>query len=215
MGVENLKREGILEERIVRTGDVMYDSFLFTKEHLEVDKIIEGYGLRKNDFVLATLHRPENVDFKDNLKQIILGLNESPKEVFLPIHPRTRKMLESFDLWKLITKSKTITPSKPIGYCDFIALELSAWKIVTDSGGVQKEAYMASVPCITTRNETEWIETVQSGWNVLVGNERKKIAYHLVEFSRPEEHLDLFGNGRTSEFISDHLKELEEKGIKI
>ena len=216
--VRNLLREGIKdgEERVVRkTGDVMYDSILhYSKLAEKRSTILKDLNLFSSDsyapnselrthYYLATLHRAENTDDPKRLKSLLTALNEIGKEspVIFPLHPRTKKRMESY---RLLSKREGIKVIDPVSYFDMLKLGKHAKAILTDSGGVQKEAYWLGVPCFTLREETEWIETVKSGWNVLVGTEVKRVVEEVSRRGRkklPKKGADLFGDGKASEKI--------------
>ncbi|HJH26371.1 MAG TPA: UDP-N-acetylglucosamine 2-epimerase (non-hydrolyzing) [Methanophagales archaeon] len=204
--VENLKKEGI-KNGVYLTGDVMVDAL---KENIEIaekkSKILHELGLRPKEYYLATLHRAENTDDFERLSNIVDAFCELENLVF-PCHPRTEKFLKQFDLWDKITKE--IKVIKPVGYLDMLMLEKNARKILTDSGGVQKEAYILKVPCITLRENTEWVETVEDGWNVLTGAEKEKIVNKANDFEPKGEQRDVFGNGDASERITKLLRGLK------
>ena len=152
---------------------------------------------------MATLHRAENTDNPKRLKSILRALNEIGKDVpvILPLHPRTKKMMKTFHFFPETQGIKLIDP---VSYLDMLTLEKNAKTILTDSGGVQKEAYWFGVPCFTLRNETEWVETIHSGWNILVGAGKKKIVDEVRRRKRrksPLKKRGIFGDGKASEKI--------------
>jgi UDP-N-acetylglucosamine 2-epimerase len=164
--VLNLKKEGIAKN-VFTTGDVMYDAALmFSKKAEQKSNVLSRLGLQPKRYILATVHRPENTDDKNRLANIFAALEKLAEDttVVFPLHPRTKKMAQSFSLAQRLSKVKVIEPA---GFLDMIRLESNASLIVTDSGGVQKEAYFHRVPCVTLRKETEWVETVEAGWNTL------------------------------------------------
>ena len=216
LAVRNLLKEGIKVERIkiVRNvGDVMYDSILYYSKLAEKKSTIlkdlnlyfstPNSELRTHNYYLTTLHRAENTDDPERLKSILKALNEIGRNhlVILPLHPRTKKRIE---VHFLFSRFKNIKFIDPISYLDMLKLEKNAEAILTDSGGVQKEAYWLKIPCLTLRGETEWVETIQSGWNQLVGTESKRVIQGIKDlekrryFKRREE---IFGEGRASEKI--------------
>ncbi|MEJ5336111.1 MAG: UDP-N-acetylglucosamine 2-epimerase (non-hydrolyzing) [Thermus sp.] len=165
--VQNLLREGISPDRIHLVGDVMYDAALYYGEKAEKhSQILKRLGLVPKGYILATVHRAENTDDPNRLRVILEALAEVHREVpvVLPVHPRTRKRVEEFGLSGFLGYLLTIDP---VGYLDMVMLEKNAWRIATDSGGVQKEAFFYKVPCVTLRKETEWVELVELGWNRL------------------------------------------------
>jgi UDP-N-acetylglucosamine 2-epimerase len=197
--VKNLQREGfanifnegrLIDEKsvsslsktlpqpiVINVGDVMYDAMLMSLEIAEKKSdILKTYNLKPRSYYLATVHRAANTDNIENLRNIFLALVEIGKDkpVICPLHPRTKKIIDS-NLSSLITGPSSLIVIDPVSYFDMLILEKNAEKILTDSGGMQKEAYLLKVPCITLRNETEWVETVESRWNVLVGVDREMI----------------------------------------
>jgi UDP-N-acetylglucosamine 2-epimerase len=165
--VSNLEREGITKN-VWKTGDVMYDVALqFSEKSKSKSTILSDLRLRRGEYILATIHRPENTDIRNNLMNIFQALEEVSKtlRVIVPLHPRTRKMLTAIEM---VDQFKDLDLVDPLGFLDMMALESNAKLIVTDSGGVQKEAYFHKVPCVTLRNQTEWVETLEAKWNKLV-----------------------------------------------
>lgn len=191
--VENLCKEGI-EQGVHLVGDVMYDVTLHYRELARERHGLHSWGLTEKKYALCTVHRAENTDDPVRLAEILSALREIAKEipVMLPLHPRTRKIVESSgDIHAL----QGITVVSPASYLEMLRLEMSAKIILTDSGGVQKEAFFHRVPCITLRNETEWVETVEMGWNVLAGADREAIirAWHGTNIQI--EVGPVYGNG--------------------
>ena len=182
--VINLKKEGITNG-VHLTGDVMYDVLLHNIKIAEESKILEQFNIRPKQYLLITVHRQSNTDDAENLSNILEALSEIEEKVIFPIHPRTKKFIEIHGLKRRIKGNVVLT--KPIGYLDFLWLEKNAKKILTDSGGIQKEAYILKVPCITLRENTEWIETIEDGWNVLVGADKEKIIEKVNEFAPKSE----------------------------
>jgi len=195
--VQNLEREGI-KRGVHLVGDVMYDAFLFNLETSHKRDTLKKLGLSHGQFALATLHRAENTDNADRLRSVLDGIDQSGLDVVLPLHPRTRSKLDG----PLPSRIRVIDP---VGYLDMLALEEGAAVIVTDSGGVQKEAYFLAKPCVTLRDTTEWTETVEAGWNVLVGWDSDRIAEAMRTFRPNAKRPDLFGNGHAAEKIGDLL----------
>jgi UDP-N-acetylglucosamine 2-epimerase (non-hydrolysing) len=201
--VENLEKEGITQG-VMLTGDVTVDVM---GEHLEVaarnSRALDELGLTPGDYYLATIHRAENTDRYENLASLVDVLCEIGNVVF-PCHPRTEKYLRSYGLWDRLAEHVKIT--RPLGYYDILTLEKNARMVLTDSGGIQKEAYILKVPCITLRNTTEWRETLQSGWNVLTGSDKAAIVRLVGEFRPdPERYGSVFGDGRASARIREAL----------
>ncbi len=200
--VNNLKKEGITPG-VYNVGDIMLETYLFYKNKaLKNSSILNKLNLKAKEYILCTIHRASNTDNTENLKNIFIGLTNSKETIILPLHPRTRKIINQD---KSIKKSigSNINIIEPVGYFDMICLEVNAKKIVTDSGGVQKEAYFCKVPCITLRENTEWIETIEEGANKLVGVNPKKIKEAINNFHPKEQNYSksLYGDGRTSEKI--------------
>jgi UDP-N-acetylglucosamine 2-epimerase len=173
--VKNLKREGITKG-VHLVGDVMYDSL---KDHLKVAEkkstIMTKLNLQKKEFYLVTVHRAENTEVRENLKKITQIVTRLDKKVVFPIHPRTRKRLSEFDLLDTFLKRHDLVLSNPVSYLDMLILEKNAQYVLTDSGGVQKEAFFLKIPCLTLRDETEWVETLEDGSNQVVGLEVDKV----------------------------------------
>jgi len=166
--VENLRQEGIPEDRIHLVGDVMYDAALYYGEKARREsRVLEQLGLEAKGYILATVHRAENTDNPSRLRALVEGFCEVAKEipVVFPAHPRTRKALEHYDL--LEQAEVYLVLVELVGYLDMVMLEQNALLIATDSGGVQKEAFFYRVPCVTLRTETEWVELVELRWNRL------------------------------------------------
>jgi UDP-N-acetylglucosamine 2-epimerase len=195
--VQNLANEGI-KRGVHLVGDVMYDAFLFNVERAQKRDTLSKLGLQHGRFALATLHRAENTDDPERLRSVLDGIDQSGLDVVLPLHPRTRSRLEG-------DPPARIRMIDPVGYLDMLALEEAAEVIVTDSGGVQKEAYFLAKPCVTLRDTTEWTETVEAGWNVLAGWDSERIAEAMRTFRPNSKRPDLFGNGRAAEKIGDLL----------
>jgi UDP-GlcNAc3NAcA epimerase len=192
--VRNLAREG-LTEGAHNVGDVMYDAALYNSQLAEKkSRILETLGLRPKGYLLTTVHRPDNTDIPENLRSIATALSSLEATVLLPLHPRTRKALHELG----ITLGGSVRVVEPVGYLDMLILEKNARLILTDSGGIQKEAYFLAVPCVTLRQETEWVETVEAGWNVLVGADRRKIIEAVRNFRPQGERVSLFGDGQAS-----------------
>ncbi|MFB0534874.1 MAG: non-hydrolyzing UDP-N-acetylglucosamine 2-epimerase [Anaerolineae bacterium] len=192
--VRNLAQEG-LTQGVHNVGDVMYDAALHNSQLAEErSRILETLGLRPKSYLLATVHRPDNTDIPRNLRSIVAALSSLEATVLLPLHPRTRKALHELG----ITLGGSVRVVEPVGYLDMLMLEKNARLILTDSGGIQKEAHFFAVPCVTLRQETEWVETVDAGWNVLVGADRRKIIEAVRSFRPQGERVNLFGDGQAS-----------------
>ena len=214
--VENLKREGIINAAtngefvesiplVVNVGDVMYDVALFFGDKAKRESnILKEMNLESKTYILATVHRAENTDNPTRLMEIFEGLDEVARDipVILPLHPRTQK--------KLVNKKFSLSNLgliSPIGYLDMVMLEKNARLIVTDSGGMQKEAFFHRVPCVTLRDETEWIELVDAGVNVLVGADKGKIMQGIGRMIEKEidGNLAIYGRGDAVEKVVEIL----------
>jgi len=200
--VENLKAEGI-SKGVFNTGDVMADGlFHFLEVAEEKSAILSELALSPKQFGLATLHRGGNVDDRDNLAAIFEGFEQINIPIVFPVHPRTHKMLEHFSL----PVPKNVRMIEPLGYLDMLKMEKNADCILTDSGGIQKEAYLLSTRCITLREETEWVETIDSGWNCLTGADSSKIAARFYDFKPKGSRPDIYGDGHAADKIIEILK---------
>lgn len=189
---------------VINTGDVMYDAVLYNKKLAEnKSDILNELNLKSANYYLATVHRAENTDNKNNLKNIFNKFIELPKKVVLPIHPRTKNKLKKYKLEYLLD-NKNIRIIDPVGYLDMISLVSNADKVLTDSGGVQKEAFMLGTPCITLRDETEWVETIELGRNVLAGLGAEDLNINN-QFKEIDKNKLPYGNGSASEKIVDLL----------
>jgi UDP-GlcNAc3NAcA epimerase len=209
IAVANLRREGIPGDRIALVGDVMFDAALFYGEVAAArSRILEEAGIAPGGYVLATIHRAENTDDRARLESIFRALDRVAEEVpvIMPLHPRTKAALEKARLKELATR--TIHLIDPVGYLDMIMLERNAKVIATDSGGVQKEAYFYGVPCVTLRDETEWVELVDSGWNLLAPPEDPDLlAHRVLGAAAPESRgpRGLYGDGQAARAITRSL----------
>lgn len=203
ISIKNLKAEGI-SNGVYHTGDVMYDAaLLFGKISDKKSKILEKLQIEAKHFYLATVHRAENTDNPERLRSILaalLYLNEKIP-VVLPLHPRTEKMMDQLNLKKIAEKLYLIPP---LSYLDMVALEKKTIAIITDSGGVQKEAYYHGIPCITLRDETEWTETIDGGWNTIVGSDFDQIL-HGVKHAKKGRPITEYGDGNAAKKITGIL----------
>jgi|UniRef100_UPI0040470F9A UDP-GlcNAc3NAcA epimerase len=194
VGVINLKNEGI-DQGVFVCGDLMKDALFMLKDRLTNPK--------NYPFILATLHRPYNTDDTDRLKNILLTLNSLDKKVIFPIHPRTKKVLENenFD-FSVVSNIEFI---KPVGYIEMLSLLKFCDLMITDSGGVQKEAYWMCKQCITVRSETEWIETLEGGWNTLIFHDLERII-GLPSPDNSKYNPALYGTGNSASLIVEKMK---------
>jgi UDP-GlcNAc3NAcA epimerase len=210
----NLLREGFSEAKIAMSGDVMLDAALFYGERIGSD-YLKTIGVAPAEYVLATIHRAENTDSPERLESILTALADISETipVILPLHPRTRKLLEQRG-WKN-PHPESLRIINPVGYLQMVCLEKNCHMIATDSGGVQKEAYFFQKPCITLRDETEWVELVDAGYNILVGAKSDSIlaAYHAFSNQRPVFSGNLYGTGSAGIFITEKLRLFLERSL--
>lgn len=201
----NLRNEGVTQG-VHNVGDVMFDVALFYRDQAKAKSdILSKLKITPKQFVLATCHRAENTDDPQRLKEILLALNEIAQSVavVLPLHPRTRKIVSDLGYQGLLEKVRI---TEPLPFLDMVALEQAAQLIVTDSGGVQKEAFFYGVPCITVRDETEWVETVELGWNALAGASKDRVMKsfnHLEKVSKSQQFP--YGKGTAAQAICQLL----------
>lgn len=202
--MDNLSREG-LEKRSYFTGDIMLDSL--TENLKKADNksdVLSLFNVKDMEYDLLTLHRPYNVDSIDNLKRILDTIAQSNFPVIFPVHPRTQKILHANN----VAVAEHIKLVEPQGYLDFIKLEKHSRYIITDSGGIQKEAFILKKPCLTIRPETEWVETVEAGWNRLVGFDSDKLLDALNVFNPPAEQTDVFGTYSCAQKMADIIRKI-------
>ncbi len=200
--VDNLAREGIVHG-VHMVGDVMLDALLYNIALADRQSTaLTRLGLAAGDYALVTVHRPANTDDPIHLQAIVAALDEIARElaVVFPVHPRARQALAA-----LPSAPRRLQLLEPLGYLDMLTLERHARLILTDSGGVQKEAYILAVPCLTLRDETEWIETVVAGWNVLVGADHDAILHAARTFHPSGTPPPAFGDGHAAERIAGIL----------
>jgi len=212
---ENLKREGIADEKIFLVGDIMVDSLLYNMERAEESQILTRLGLDKGSYAVLTLHRPSNVDKKESLFQIIHALREISQRIpiVFPAHPRTRKSIESFEFMRFF-KDEHIRLIEPLGYLDFLKLEINARLVMTDSGGIQEETTVANIPCLTLRDTTERPITISQGTNVLVGHDAQKIiteTFKILDGKEKKGSYPEIWDGKTAERIVEILSKTLKK----
>jgi UDP-N-acetylglucosamine 2-epimerase len=203
MAVKHLRHEGI-ERGVHVVGDVMADALFLAVELNKTSAILEKFNLAAGGYWLATAHRAENTDNEERLKSILQAFDLLPGTVIFPVHPRTRSRLECLGY----TPPEHVRLLEPLGYLDMALLEKSACAILTDSGGIQKEAYWLGTPCITLRDETEWVETVDSGWNTLVGVDTARILAAAESLRIPQMRPALYGGDGLA---ADRCLEILEK----
>lgn len=214
--VNNLKNEGFpfpamglngthTPQRIVNIGDVMFDAVLYYRERAKEQVSLDAFGLSHQNYALCTLHRQENTDDPKRLHNILSALREIAKDLplVLPLHPRTKAKIEQLHDTTVLNG---LTILEPLPYLEMQRLQMSAKLILTDSGGMQKEAYFHQVPCITLRNETEWVETIESGWNRLAGANVEEIQSAWRSANSPSEQTEnLYGDGHSASVVLAQL----------
>jgi UDP-N-acetylglucosamine 2-epimerase len=199
--VDNLRREGI-SNGVYLTGDVMLDSFLqFSEIANRSSKVLHELGLGKGEYLLATVHRARNTEVEENLKNIVAAFCGIDEKIVFPVHPRTVKYLRQYRLYSQLKNASNMILISPVGYLDSIVLTRNARKVLTDSGGLQKEAYFSRVPCITLDEATGWPETVEDGWNTLVTSSTEKIIEAIRHFEPRGKQRKVFGDGKAAEKI--------------
>nr|MBC8466047.1 UDP-N-acetylglucosamine 2-epimerase [bacterium] len=176
-GCTNLRREGIPEEKIFLVGDVMIDTLLKYQKRAAQTLILKEMGLVQKSYALMTMHRPHNVDIKENLITVLDAIDQVQKQIPLvfSMHPRTRKRIKEFQLENRVSSMKNLTVIEPVGYLRFLNLMMHAKFVITDSGGMQEETTVLNIPCLTLRENTERPETIDEGTNTLVGNNAQRI----------------------------------------
>ncbi|MCQ2342696.1 MAG: UDP-N-acetylglucosamine 2-epimerase (non-hydrolyzing) [Paludibacteraceae bacterium] len=200
--VDNLHKEGITQ-RVYQVGDIMYDAAI--QVGLMPSSILDRLDISA-PYLLATVHRAENTDRTERLAHILTAFARLNRLIILPLHPRTRKVISAHpELQQLLQQAANIRVIDSVGYADIATLEKNAYCILTDSGGIQKEAYFHRTPCITLREETEWVETVQTGWNTLVGTDIHRILSAVNNVRRPQQEITEYGSGTTARQIVDIL----------
>lgn len=205
-GVDHLLREGIAEEKIHLVGNVMIDTLLQNRERALASSILKQLGLEKKGYALLTLHRPSNVDDPGSFAQILDALDAIQKRlpILFPIHPRTRKVLETSSLGPRVSAMKNLRLIDPAGYLDFLSLLSNARIVLTDSGGIQEETTILNVPCLTLRHNTERPITIECGTNRLVGTDPQKIlaAFHeVLEGPKLPPHIPPLWDGQAAQRI--------------
>lgn len=201
--LENLRREGVTNG-VHLTGDVVVDALMGCREAAEKSQILERMGLSSRQYLVATVHRAANTDERANLLSILGALSASGERVVFPIHPRTRKAMERM---AIEPPGENVSLVDPLGYVDFLKLVSHARKVLTDSGGLQKEAYILGVPCVTLRENTEWLETLELGWNTLVGCDQGRILAALRDPVTTAQPRAAYGDGKSSVVIVEILAE--------
>jgi UDP-N-acetylglucosamine 2-epimerase (non-hydrolysing) len=214
---DNLLREGIHDRLISFTGDVMADNIVLLRDKLE--KVALPLGLERKSYVYVTLHRSENVEDPKRLRMIVQTLTEIPRmhglKVIFPIHPHTRKKLQELGLYNKLNASDQVCLLKPIGYFESLKLAKDAVVVLTDSGGLQKESFILQTPVITMRENTEWIETVQCGWNIIANVDPERINNGVKKFMelkpKPVDAMRFYGNGKAAIRIARKAREFLQR----
>lgn len=228
-GMDSLKKEGFdidssddklvnaSNPKVYRCGDIMYDNALFfmNRDKKQSESVFEKYKLPTENYILATMHRPSNVDQIETLERILEALSKITlthnKSIVLPLHPRTKKNIESQEHLKMLIANDKVKVIEPVSFLEMIELEKKASLIITDSGGVQKEAYFMKKPCLIMLSETPWVELVESGNALLVSNSYDKIIEGAAHFFSKKNELifpPLYGDGKASEFICQSILNL-------
>ena len=210
-GLDNLKREGIPEEKCFMVGNTMIDSLIEFEEKFDDSDIIQKLELTKNNYFLITIHRPFTVDNKERLLEMMDSLvevsNKTKFDCVFPMHPRTRKTLEKYGVLKKYLKLLRIV--EPLGYIDFMSLQKNAKMIITDSGGIQEESTYFKVPCLTVRDNTERPVTIHNGTNKLIGTDYKNLVNEVQEHMDIESKTEIkYWDGKSSERIANTIRGL-------
>ena len=197
--VNNLRKEGITQG-VYHVGDVMYDATLYFAEQAQkTSNILQQLQIVSKQYYLATIHRAQTTDNTEKLANILYAFQQIHHPIILPLHPRTKKVIDnSIVLTKLIQESPKLRIIDSVSYLDMLLLEKHAALILTDSGGVQKEAYFHHTPCITMREETEWVETVEAGWNTIVGTDTARILQAIQSLQQPQYEITEYGSGNAA-----------------
>ncbi len=209
MAVKNLRAEGVTAG-VHLVGDVMLDALLYNQAiAAERSQILTTLDLPAGGYCVATVHRQSNTDDRRALTRIVDAFIAFDEPLVFPVHPRTVKYLKEYDLYDRLASAPHVRLIEPLGYLDMLQVLAHARLVLTDSGGVQKEAYMLEVPCITLRENTEWVETVEDGWNVLVGTDTAAIVAATRGFAPAGRQRAVFGDGNASRRIAEIVSEME------
>lgn len=203
--VLNLKQEGI-KKHVHQVGDIMYDTLLqYRKIALQQSDVLRLLNLSPRSYCVATIHRSENTDSAVHMKHILTALANLGKTVVLPLHPRTASSIRHWQLQPLLSAAN-LKVCPPLSYLDMLNLVQHAETVLTDSGGLQKEAYMLQIPCITLRQETEWVETVTAGWNTLAKPDMASIIQAYRNLKLPSQSPSIFGDGNSASIMCGHME---------
>ncbi|MDN7025472.1 UDP-N-acetylglucosamine 2-epimerase (non-hydrolyzing) [Methanoculleus sp. FWC-SCC1] len=213
--VKNLAAEGITRG-VHHVGDVMLDALLYNRTIAEErSQILATLDLTEKGYLVATVHRQSNTDDPRALGSIVDAFTALDEPLVLPLHPRTAKYLREYNLYDRLAAAPHVRIVEPLGYLDMLQLLAGARLVLTDSGGVQKEAYMLEVPCVTLRENTEWVETVEDGWNVLVGTDTAAITDAIRGFAPSGKQRAAFGDGGASRRITEIVRDYDGgNGVK-
>jgi UDP-N-acetylglucosamine 2-epimerase len=211
--MKNLQSEHV-SGKVLYTGDLSVEIIKEAVNLASKSSILDNLELEAKSYMLFTMHRAENTNYENKMESIIhvfetLLHRGIDMRIIFPMHPRTTNKLKITGQYERMENCENVILLEPVGYVDFIKLMLNAQKVITDSGGIQKESYLLGVPCVTIRNNTEWVETLEDGWNILTGTDPDKIVTAIVEAGPNQIHnipdQTIFGSGRTSEIIKDAL----------
>jgi UDP-GlcNAc3NAcA epimerase len=207
--VNNLKKEKI-RGNVYHTGDLSVEIIDKTRSISKKSEILDILNLKSKSYLLLTMHRAENTSSRDIFFQLLETFEALKDDIIVfPIHPRTKKMFETFGLFDRLLKCSNVKTLLPVGYIDFIALLQNSLKVITDSGGIQKEAYLLKIPCVTMRNNTEWVETVKGDWNILTGIDSKNIVQAVRRPSPTSKYSKfIFGKGKASKVINESISSI-------
>ncbi len=212
-GLANLHCEGIGPGRAAFTGDILYDLFLLTRDRARTHSAYPScLGLNPGEYHVATIHRVENTTSPERVRDIFAALGKSERPVVIPLHPRTRKTLASAGALSEIAGDAKLRIVDPLGYYDFQALLRECDRVISDSGGVMRDAYFAHKPCVVPRPYTWFPEIVESGWAIQTGEDRELLASAINEFRPPSCHENLFGDGHAAEKIVDAISDFLDDG---
>ena len=212
--VDNLSAEGVTRG-VHLVGDVMLDAARLFSERVVPAEAAARSGLAEGGFYLATVHRAATSDDEEALGSVVRAFGSLDRPVLWPVHPRTRRNLAAFGLDATVAAAPGIVDIEPVGYSEMMALLRASAGLLTDSGGMQKEAYFFGVPCVTLRDSTEWVETVEAGWNVLVGTDEQRIAEAVAEMSTPDERPVLYGEGHAAEAVVRVLEQYLDETKRV
>jgi UDP-N-acetylglucosamine 2-epimerase len=205
VAVRNLETEGLAEKAHV-TGDVMLDALRLSEPLLEqYSNIFKTLNVSPGDYFILTIHRQENTRDAEFIRRVIETVGKQKTPTVFPVHPRSHRLLEEADLIGWAQEQTQVRLCDPLGYMEMLLLMKHSRKVLTDSGGMQKEAYYFGIPCVTMRRETEWVETVEAGWNTLAGADPEQIEHALEHFEPDTDRPPLYGGGEASERIAELL----------